>query len=571
MFKYFKKYWVILVVFAICFWAVKPLFVSGFFPIHDDEQIARVFELDSALRDGQFPVRWVQHLGFGYGYPLFNFYPPLTYYVAEGFHLLGFTFINSTKLVFVLGYIVGAVFMYLWTKKYFGRLGAAFATLLYTYAPYHAVTIYVRGSLPDFFAYALLPAVFWAVDNLFKKQNVRNVLILGFLIALVPLTHILKVISIAPFLVIYFCFLLLLSKDRLKFSIFLSFTLLIALGLSAFFWLPATLEKNYTLVDKVNLGELYSYKLHFVYLRQFLNSPWGYGGSIFGLEDGLSFEIGKVHIFVSIVAFLFLIYSYVKKRISQFKITALIFGMFLVSVYLASFYSEWIWNRVGILSYLQFPWRFLTYSALFSSFLGGFLIFLIGKRFGKNLAISSFVILGSIAIILAISDFEPQKHLDVDDSYYTNLKDIQWRVSKASFEFVPKGVATKLSDIKTTQVDLDQNDIPKSPYKILNGKAEVQVVSNKSHSKIFRVKSSGKSTVQVNTFSFPGWKTEVDGKEVKYQDNNKLKLIVVDVPDGNHLLTANFGNTIPRAIGNAISLVTVFNLVGFGLFRLWKK
>lgn len=100
MLRLLKNHLVFIIVLIACFWAVKALFVPGFFPIHDDEQIARIFELDSALSDGQFPVRWVQHLGFGFGYPLFNFYPPLSYYSAEAFHLIGFSFIDSTKLVF---------------------------------------------------------------------------------------------------------------------------------------------------------------------------------------------------------------------------------------------------------------------------------------------------------------------------------------------------------------------------------------------------------------------------------------------------------------------------------------
>lgn len=572
MFFYLKRYSVILVVFGLCFLAVKPLFVSGFFPIHDDEQIARVFELHRALADGQFPVRWVSDLGFGYGYPLFNFYPPLSYYTAELFHLFGFSFIDSTKLVFLLGFLLSSLFMYLWVKKHFGVMAGVFASVLYVYAPYHAVNIYVRGSLPDFLAYSFFPAVFLVLDKIFENKKIHYSILLGVLLAVIPLTHILNLVSFFPFISIYLIYLSAVNKKEIRKVLpRLSLSVLVAFGLSAFFLIPAILEKGYTLVDKVNVGELYNYKLHFVYLRQFFSSPWGYGGSIYGLEDGLSFEIGKTHVIFALFASLILIYSLVKRKSSEFKSAIIAFFLFLLSLYLTSFYSQWLWDRVKLLEYLQFPWRFLTYTAVFSSFIGGFVVFFIQRKFGKKPAfILSFV--SCVAVfILAVPYFQPQKYLRVSDAHYTNPQDIKWRVSKASFEFVPEGVATRLSDIKTTQVDLEEKDIPISSYKILTGEPKIEVIENKSQLKQFKLDSKSNSSIQLNTFSFPGWKITIDGKDIKYRDDNKLKLITVEVPKGTHILTASFTNTLPRAVGNAITLVTIFNLVGFGVFKIRRR
>src|SRR3989304_4832023 len=103
--------------------AIISLFHPGFFPIHDDEQIARLFELNYALESFHFPPRISQNLGFGYGYPFFNFYPSLFYYFAEIFVILGFSFISSTKIAIAVGFILSAVFMYLFSRKYLGDLG----------------------------------------------------------------------------------------------------------------------------------------------------------------------------------------------------------------------------------------------------------------------------------------------------------------------------------------------------------------------------------------------------------------------------------------------------------------
>jgi uncharacterized membrane protein len=75
-----KRFLPLIIIIVLSFFAIKPLFHPGFFPIHDDTQVARVFEMTKSLQAGMFPVRWVSDLGYGLGYPIFNFYAPLSYY-----------------------------------------------------------------------------------------------------------------------------------------------------------------------------------------------------------------------------------------------------------------------------------------------------------------------------------------------------------------------------------------------------------------------------------------------------------------------------------------------------------
>src|SRR3990167_10703069 len=89
----------IIAVLLLSLFAVLPLLGGGFFPIHDNTQIQRVYEMGNALRSGMFPVRWSENLGYGYGYPLFNFYAPLAYYAGSVFYFLGFDALNAAKLM----------------------------------------------------------------------------------------------------------------------------------------------------------------------------------------------------------------------------------------------------------------------------------------------------------------------------------------------------------------------------------------------------------------------------------------------------------------------------------------
>src|SRR5438552_2375130 len=86
--------------------AFSSLLNNFFFSMHDDEHIARLYLLDKGLHQGYLYPRWVDFLGFNFGYPLFNFYPPLVYYVGEFFHLFGFSLIWSVKLTFMLGFFL---------------------------------------------------------------------------------------------------------------------------------------------------------------------------------------------------------------------------------------------------------------------------------------------------------------------------------------------------------------------------------------------------------------------------------------------------------------------------------
>src|SRR3989344_7778858 len=178
---------------TLLFIITVPAFIrilnNQYFSMHDDQHIVRLFLLDQGLRQGYIYARWVDGLGFGFGYPLFNFYPPLIYYLAELFHLLGFSLIWSIKLLIVLGFFLGAVGIYFLVKKFTDRFSAFLSVTLYTFFFYHAVLVYVRGALAEFFSLALLPFVFLSLNNLFDKTTWKNLVFFGISFGLLILTQ----------------------------------------------------------------------------------------------------------------------------------------------------------------------------------------------------------------------------------------------------------------------------------------------------------------------------------------------------------------------------------------------
>src|SRR3989338_303459 len=105
----YKPFVFYLIVFIIAATTLIPVFSHSYFSMHDDQHVARLYLLDQGINQGTLYPRWVDELGFSYGYPLFNFYPPLIYYVAEFFRSIGFGYINSIKLMLLVATLLGAL------------------------------------------------------------------------------------------------------------------------------------------------------------------------------------------------------------------------------------------------------------------------------------------------------------------------------------------------------------------------------------------------------------------------------------------------------------------------------
>src|SRR5260221_6804192 len=153
--------------------------------------------------------------------------------------------------------------------------------------------------------------------------------------------------------------------------------------------------------------QLADYHLYFVCIRQFVTSPWGYGGSVPDCSDGLSFQVGQAQlalVAISVLISLFLLW----KRKQGYSIIILFICMFAFSLFIQTKYSVFIWNSIQPFSYIQFPWRFLTFSDFTSASLGAYLFTII-----KNEKIKIFLAAAMIIILIFMNKccFVPEKYL----------------------------------------------------------------------------------------------------------------------------------------------------------------
>ena len=219
----------------ISFPAIYSLLNQGYFSMHDDQQIARLYLLAQGIYQGSLFPRWVGELGFGFGYPLFNFYPPLVYYVGFFFHVIGFSYIWAAKLMFISFTIIGTVGAYILSRQLFSKKTSYVVAILYTYLFYRAVGVYVRGALAEFAASSLLPLVFAAVIYLYKKNNRKSAILFGIAFSLLILAHPLIAFPSMIFIGLLFIFFFILSKQKMKFFMNGLLGTIFALSSSAFF------------------------------------------------------------------------------------------------------------------------------------------------------------------------------------------------------------------------------------------------------------------------------------------------------------------------------------------------
>ncbi len=138
-----------LILFGAIFLVTLPLFQPGFFSIHDETHITDLYQMLRSLSLGGFPPRWAPDFNFSLGYPYFNFYYHLPFYISTIAFYLGFSFYQSFKAVMFISVLLAGIGFYLFAKRYLSEKAALVAAVGYIFTPYFAVDLYVRGALGE--------------------------------------------------------------------------------------------------------------------------------------------------------------------------------------------------------------------------------------------------------------------------------------------------------------------------------------------------------------------------------------------------------------------------------------
>ncbi len=385
-----KKYLPLIVLFLLSIPTFSLMLRYGIFSMQDFHYF-RLFEFDKCIRGLQIPCRWAADSGAGYGEPLFNFYGQLPYVIGELFHLLTLSKIDSLKIVFIISLVGSSFSMFLFARKIWGNnLSAIVSSIVYLYAPYRAVDVWVRGALPEAVSFIFFPLIILEIEKYLEGKKRRDLLLFSLFVSFLILNHNLSVILFLPFLIIWIVFRFLQIRKTKPF-IFLGIAGIFSFLISVFYILPVIFESKFVDINSTTVG-YFDWRAHFVTIKQlFVSRFWGYGGSTWGDQDGLSLSLGQLQLIVPSVTLLIII---LRKKMSKDSLNFIIFVLIgVVCLFLTHNKSTIIWNLLPFMKYIQFPWRFLGVAVFSFSIASGLLV----KEFKKyQLLISGLVILLTI-------------------------------------------------------------------------------------------------------------------------------------------------------------------------------
>ncbi len=432
--------------------------------------------------------------------------------------------------------------MFLLARKFWGKLGGSLSAIFYAFAPYHALDFYVRGAMGEMWALMFFPAVFWALTKLKEKVSIGNMLLSGVCLAGLFISHNLSTMIFLPFLVLWTLVLFLKNRD-LKFIYFSFLSLLLGIAISAFYFFPMLTEKDLVHVETTTYG-YFGYTEHFKGLKDlFVKRFWGYGSSIREIPGGetedISFQIGWVHLLGWILA-LFSVKLFWKTKPNLAKAILVLSFAGAFSIFMIHPRSQFIWDRIPPLKYIQFPWRFLLLVIFFLSFLSGSILDAIKKR---GWSIKIWIGLTVLVVALNFSYFKPEKFLNVTDGQLLTGSNWDKQIKRSIFDYLPIYAKAPPAELATTR------------FEILTGDVKVSNYYEGTNWISFNADAKTHTIIRLSQYYFLDWKIFIDGKETKIDyKSNGLGLMTIILGKGTHEVRARLYDTQIRTISNNITV-----------------
>jgi hypothetical protein len=537
-----------------------PFIINPSLPADNDAElhIYRIAEMGYSLDEGILYPRWAPDFYHGYGYPIFNYYAPLTYHLGYWVSLGHPQFAaKAAKTLFVGAHMLGIFGAYQLGKSFGKQSGGLLGATAFAFSPYiQFINPHVRGNLAEVLALGCLPWVLWSWQNLWKGAGFKFSALAVVSTAATLLSHNLTGLTMLGLVSGLSVWHLLIHGRRksLRNALFAGVVFVL---LTAFFWLPFLLERQYIQLEDVTGEGHYDYRQHFIPLPELLTllPPQDYRAS----APVAPMTIGPPILILAIVG---LVASYLanakmqqslKQNLYVFVRSDMVFFAIstLFCIWLTQSSSAWIWRIIPGLVYFQFPWRFLGPIAILLvplvAGIGNLVPLTRTRGWILGISISGLILLGLPGLYPRSwqSKWEPIDRLAIVNA---ELED-RWRGTTSTNDFVPRSVQMIPGPQESVLASYRNPPIDRVNRHTLPEGTTVQVVSDAPKINRFAVKADESFTLRLYLFDFPGWAAYIDGEEVPIKLANPEGFITVEVPAGDHTVDIRFELTPPRWIG----------------------
>ncbi len=529
----------------------------------------RLAAVEHSLRVGSSPwLRYSTGLVYGYGAPLFNYFPALSYYPGNWLHGLGLSFVSSWLLMMVLYVWLAAAGMYalgrLWTGS---PLGGWLAAAAYVYAPFVLFDALSRGAAPEMAALAVLPWVMVGLTRLAWHGRRRDFVIASLSMALFIPLHTLITLHGTVMLGVYALFLWRRSDDRKGTARRLILAFALSWLMTAFYWLPALTEtaaiKLNLIVDNLNHIDV---TRHLRPLSDILALP--HTADPTWQNQNIPIALGWPQLILSTLG---LILTW-KKPYRRWRGLMLTLGAMVLALTLMNTpHSVWLWKNLPLIAYTQFPWRLLGLASLLLALMTAISVWMLWTSITSSWRKWTFFILAmAILMLYALSwtytRYEPPFRLnDIRDVHQFERKTEQLALSSYA-EYLPITADARQLDPHRLTERFDQSDIIP---RLLPSDALTLISQRWSDtSGTLRLDSAIEQTLHFDWLYVPGWRAALNGQPLDVFPS-PVGLVSVDLPVGEFDLWIALQPTPMQALSHLLSLLGWMGLLIVTV--LWRR
>lgn len=469
---------------------------------HDAWQyITCLVEFETAWSEQTLPPDWAPDLGHGHGHPLFLFLPPLPYLVAMVFRAAGAPVGVSLNLTFLLALWLGALGMFLWCReRLHDDLSALVGAGAFVLAPYVAVNLYLRAAWGEHAGLCAIPWVLWGAQG----REARHAWAMGLGVAALLLSH-------NPMALMGALMVLAFRPSWRAVQAGLAGALL-----SAWFWVPALLLRKSVHTDRLLEGYNH-YRWHFVGVDQLLHMPWEAGILEPGGTDHLPQYVG-----VPLLMAWWLLPAWWwwpgSSKAAPRGFMAGLWGAATVGLWLTTRYSAPVWDLVTPIQYFQFPMRWLAGVTVLLAALLGCLVRQAGQR---RAWLAAGILMGMVVAAWPRAQFKGR----TTNAWVTpELVATRGMRGVSKDEFQPRSAVLA----------------PQETSPVVQGSVRVVRAGRTPLESHAGLQAEKPALVQLDRLDFAGWQVKVDGVPTAHQAHPVSGRIQVEVPAGNHELSARW-------------------------------
>lgn len=343
-----------------------------------------LFRIEGVVTDLSFPnipVRLSSQWLNGYGYPVSIFYGDCFLYLAVLFRKIGFSVLNAYRMFLLCVNSITLAIAFISFRSIFQRYEIALAaTAAYVTASYRLVDLYVRAALGEILAMVFFPAIVACICRLYTEDDshkrIRSVVLLAFSLAAIVCSHIISTaMLITELLPLYLIGLFLFCKREKRIERTIDFIMagILSILLSSFFVLPfmdyflsvdtiATIPTKHLIQKKgVRVADLFD----------FWSSPFANHAGNIQRTPGILLMMVLLLALLYCVLCVFMKFKHQGQRKLIFDLVVSLVLLFKTTRYFPWDSIEQMFPFGSLLTMIQFPMRYLSFSVLFLSLLLG--------------------------------------------------------------------------------------------------------------------------------------------------------------------------------------------------------